>query len=67
MTACMYVSGMLYLENSELWFLVPHIRSLKVATPCNPLQYSCLENPMDGGAWWVTAHGVTKSKTRLSN
>ena len=26
----------------------------------NPLQYSCLENPMDRGAWWATAHGVTK-------
>ena len=26
----------------------------------NPLQYSCLENPMDGGAWWVTVHGVAK-------
>ena len=33
----------------------------------NPLQYSCLENPMDGGAWWATAHGVTKSRTHLSN
>ena len=33
----------------------------------NPLQYSCLENPMDGGAWWATAHGVTKSWTWLSN
>ena len=32
----------------------------------NPLQYSCLENPMDGGAWWDTVHGVTKSRTRLS-
>ena len=30
-----------------------------------PLQYSCLENPMDGGAWWATVHGVTKSRTRL--
>ena len=29
----------------------------------NPLQYSCLENPMDGGAWWATVHGVTKSQT----
>ena len=28
----------------------------------NPLQYSCLENPMDGGAWWATVHGVTKSQ-----
>ena len=28
-----------------------------------PLQYCCLENPMDGGAWWATIHGVTKSRT----
>ena len=33
----------------------------------NPLQYSCLENPMDRGAWWAAAHGVTKSQTRLSD
>ena len=33
----------------------------------NPLQYSCLENPMDGGAWQAIIHGVTKSRTRLSN
>ena len=33
----------------------------------NPLQYSCLENPMDGGAWWATVHRVAKSPTRLSN
>ena len=32
-----------------------------------PLQYSCLENPMDGGAWWATVHGVTKCPTRLSD
>ena len=32
----------------------------------NPLQYSCLENSMDRGAWWATAHGVTKSQARLS-
>ena len=32
-----------------------------------PLQYSCLENPMDKGAWWATAHGVAKSQTRLSD
>ena len=29
----------------------------------NPLQYSCLENPMDGGSWWATVQGVTKSQT----
>ena len=33
----------------------------------NPLQYSCLENPTDGGAWQATVHGVTKSQTRLSD
>ena len=33
----------------------------------NPLQYSCLENPMDGGAWGATVHGVAKSRTRLSD
>ena len=33
----------------------------------NPLQYSCLKNPIDRGAWWATVHGVTKSGTGLSN
>ena len=33
----------------------------------NPLQHSCLENPMDGGAWSATVHGVAKSQTRLSD
>ena len=33
----------------------------------NPPQYSCLENSMDGGAWWATVHGVAKSRTRLSD
>ena len=32
-----------------------------------PLQYSCLENPMGGGAWWAAVHGVAKSRTRLSD
>ena len=32
-----------------------------------PLQCSCLENPMDGGAWWAAVHGVAKSRTRLSD
>ena len=33
----------------------------------NPLQYSCLENPMDREAWWATVHGVAKSRTQLSD
>ena len=32
-----------------------------------PLQYSCLENPMDGGAWWAAVHGVAKSWAQLSD
>ena len=33
----------------------------------SPLQYSCLENPMDGGAWWAAVHGVARSQTQLSD
>ena len=33
----------------------------------NPLQYSCLENPMDGEAWWTTVHGAAKSRTELND
>ena len=33
----------------------------------NPLQYSCLENSLDGGAWWAAVHGVTKSRSQLSD
>ena len=33
----------------------------------NPLQYPCLENPMDGGTWYATVHGAPKSRTRLSD
>ena len=32
-----------------------------------PLQYSCLESPMDGGAWWAAVHGVTKSRKQLND
>ena len=44
-------------------------RFLCLSTPCNgtPLQYSCLENPMDGGAWWAAVCGVAQSRTRLSD
>ena len=33
----------------------------------NPLQYSCVENPMDRGAWWATVHGTAESQTQLRN
>ena len=44
-----------------------HIRQYCGEGSGTPLQYSCLENPMDGGAWWAAVHGVAKSRTRLSN
>ena len=48
------------------------VRSLGQEDPLDegmgyPLQYSCLENPMNKGAWWATVHGVTESRTRLSD
>ena len=51
----------------ETWF-----RSLRWEDPLKkgngyPLQYSCLENPVDRGAWWATVHGVAKGQTRLSD
>ena len=68
---------------SQLCFLFPYLSTslVGVCLQCgrpglgrspgegngNPLQYSCLENPMDGGAWWATVHGVAKSWTRLSD
>ena len=54
--------------NTALWRVNLHLPELMHGEGNgNPLQYSCLENPMDGEAWWAAAHGVTKSRTRLSN
>ena len=52
------------LEGAVFWRI---LRSYRGGGNGNPLQYSCLENPMDGGAWYATVHGVAKSQTRLSN
>ena len=47
------------------------LTNLKTTSPINgegngtPLQYSCLENPMDGGAWWAAVYGVAQSRTQL--
>ena len=47
--------------------LVPELRKSPGEGNSNPLQYSCLGNPMDGGAWWAAVHGVAKSRTRLND
>ena len=49
----------------EVMWLTPEKGHL-ISSNDNPLQYSCLENPMDGGAWLAAVHGVSKSRTRLS-
>ena len=45
--------------------LIPGLGRSPGEGPSNPLQYSCLENPINRGAWWATVHGVTKSQTQL--
>ena len=54
----------------EVWSFLSDLYELaNIAGEGNgtPLQCSCLENPMDRGAWWAAVHGVSKSRTRLSN
>ena len=50
-----------------LIYLLLHIETNGGEGDGTPLQYSCLENPMDRGAWWAAVHGVTKSQTQLSD
>ena len=47
--------------------LIPGLRRSPGGGHGNPLQYSCLKNSMDRGAWWATVHEVGKSQTRLSD
>ena len=58
------------LSNLETWFRFHHLCLLSISFGegnGTPLQYSCLENPMDGGAWWAAVHGVARSRTQLSD
>ena len=58
---------MLHSRSLFIYFIYSSVYMLIGEGNGTPLQYSCLENPMDGGAWWVAVHGVTKSRTRLSD
>ena len=56
----------------EKWYLIEVLICISLVSNDGegngtPLQYSCLENPMDGEAWWAAVHGVTESWTRLSD
>ena len=56
-------------DNVAVDFIFPWVNWRKVKGVDNgtPLQYSCQENPMDGGAWWAAVHGVARSRTRLND
>ena len=58
-----YVSDFL-LQSIIIWYL---LRLTYGEGNGTPLQYFCLDNPMDGGAWWAAVHGVAKSRTQLSD
>ena len=47
--------------------MIPRLGRSSAGGNGNPLQYTCLGNPMDRGAWWATVHGVAKSQTQLSS
>ena len=73
---CLFSCSILFSRYINVWAYVrisfsrPNNRPMYVHTGegnGTPLQYSCLENPMDGGAWWAAFHGVAKSRTRLSD
>ena len=51
----------------ETWFQSLGLEDSPGEGNVNPLQYSCLGNPLDRGGWWATVHRVTKSPTRLSD
>ena len=55
------------LEPQETWVQSLGLQDSSGEGSDNPLQYSCLESPMDRGAWGATAHGVQQSQTRLND
>ena len=59
-----YTIGIIY--NMYTFFFLTQLCCCIGEGNVTPLQYSCLENPMDGGAWWAAVQGVTKSRTRLT-
>ena len=58
-------------NDMKKWAYALHLLSIRVHRigegNGTPLQYSCLENPTDGGAWWAAVHRVARSRTRLSD
>ena len=53
--------------DKKIWYMYQVEYYFPWRRKCNPLQYSCLENPTDRGAWWATVHRVTEGRTQLSD
>ena len=66
LTTLLYTNEFNY-YNFWNYFLWPPLNCIFGEGNGNPLQYSCLANPMDGGAWWAAVHGVARNWTRLSD
>ena len=64
---CLFILSMGLKVSFTVQELLSFIQSHSGEGTGDPLQYSCLENPMDGGAWWAAVHGIEKSWTRLSD
>ena len=72
MSLCTHRKIKMVTELSTVEMILPPILDPSSSFFCRegngtPLQYSCLENPMDRGAWWAAVHGVARSRTRLSD
>ena len=63
MHVCVWLPRWLQFRRHRRWAFNPCIWKTPWRRKCNPLQYSCLENPMDRGAWQATVHGVAESDT----
>ena len=63
----LFLSFVAYSMNLYSYFLFMFLGSTTGEGNGTPLQYSCLENPVDGGAWWAAVHGITGRQTRLSD
>ena len=61
------INNLIYTDDTTLMAESKELKSLLGEGNGTPLQYSCLENPMDGGAWWAAVHGVARSRARLSD
>ena len=64
---CSVLSNSLSLSTVIFFFNYSQLAEIMREGNGTPLQHSCLENPMDGGAWWAAVHGVAKSRTGLSD